>query len=79
MQKKIKLNFQTKIKIKYVKDRPGHDKRYAINSNKIRKELKWKQKISLSEGGLNKTFKWYVTNKKFFNKFQKKILIEGLD
>ena len=30
------------MKIKFVKDRPGHDYRYALNSNKIRKKLKWK-------------------------------------
>ena len=57
--------------MKYVKDRPGHDKRYAVNSNRIRKELKWKQKTSLTEG-LNKTFKWYMANKKFFKLISKK-------
>ena len=63
--KKNKVKFSNKCKIKYVKDRPGHDKRYAVSSNKIRKELNWKPKISLSVG-LNKTLRWYVTNKKFF-------------
>ena len=69
--KKNKIKFQNKNKIKYVKDRPGHDKRYALNSNKIRKELNWKHKTSLSEG-LNKTFKWYLNNKKFFKQISKK-------
>ena len=68
---KNKVKFSNKLKIKYVKDRPGHDKRYAVNSNKIRKELNWKPKISLSVG-LNKTLRWYVTNKKFFEKNFKK-------
>jgi len=45
--KKNKVKFSNKLKIKYVKDRPGHDKRYAVNSNKIRKELNWKPKISI--------------------------------
>ena len=53
------------------RDRPGHDERYAVNSNRIRKELKWRQKTSLTEG-LNKTFKWYINNKKFFKLVSKK-------
>ena len=47
--------------IKNVKDRPGHDKRYAINSTKIQQELDWKPKISF-EDGLNKTIHWYLNN-----------------
>ena len=39
-----------KVKIKFVKDRPGHDYRYALNSKKILKKLKWKSKISLGDG-----------------------------
>ena len=69
--KKNKVKFSNKLNIKYVKDRPGHDKRYAVNSNKIRKELNWKPKISLLVG-LNKTLRWYVTNKKFFEQISKK-------
>ena len=45
--------------ISYVKDRPGHDFRYAIDSSKIRKELGWKSKISLKKG-LEKTIKYYA-------------------
>lgn len=63
--KKNKIILGSKTKIKFVKDRPGHDKRYAINSTKIRKELNWKHKTPLLQG-LNKTFKWYINNKKFF-------------
>ena len=69
--KKNKIKFSNKNKFKYVKDRPGHDKRYAVNSSRIRKELKWRQKTSLTEG-LNKTFKWYINNKKFFKLVSKK-------
>jgi len=69
--KKNKIKFSNKNKVKYVKDRPGHDERYAVNSSRIRKELKWRQKTSLS-AGLNKTFKWYMTNKKFFKLISKK-------
>ena len=59
------------MKIKFVKDRPGHDKRYAINSNKIKKELKWKYKISLMKG-LDKTFSWYLNNKNYFKQISKR-------
>ena len=66
-----------KVKIKFVKDRPGHDFRYAINSQKIKKSLKWKANINLDEG-LSNTFNWYLNNKRFFNSFSKKHFIRGL-
>ena len=53
------------IKIKFVKDRPGHDIRYALNSSKLKKELKWTTKTSLNEG-IKKTFQWYFYNKKYY-------------
>jgi len=69
-KKSIKININTKIK--FVKDRPGHDFRYALNNNKILKNLKWKSKISL-EAGLSQTFDWYTSNKKFFTSVSKKL------
>jgi dTDP-glucose 4,6-dehydratase len=45
--------------IKYVQDRPGHDRRYSLDSSKIRKELGWIPKTSLSDG-LRRTIKWYM-------------------
>jgi len=48
--------------IKFVKDRPGHDKRYAINCEKIKKELGWKQSVSFSEG-LDITINWYLNHR----------------
>ena len=47
--------------ITYVKDRPGHDKRYAINCDKIKKELDWSQSVDF-ETGLRKTIDWYLEN-----------------
>ena len=47
--------------ITYVKDRPGHDVRYAINANKINKDLGWKPEESF-ESGILKTVQWYLTN-----------------
>ena len=48
--------------ITFVKDRPGHDRRYAINCDKIKRELGWKQKFDFEEG-LDMTIKWYIDNK----------------
>tara|TARA_S200000501_G_scaffold375713_1_gene428470 strand:+ start:474 stop:1544 length:1071 start_codon:yes stop_codon:yes gene_type:complete len=50
--------------IKNVADRPGHDKRYAINSKLIQKELGWAPKITF-EDGLKKTIHWYLNNLKW--------------
>ena len=48
--------------ITFVHDRPGHDKRYAIDCNKIKNELGWKQEVDFSQG-LDKTILWYLENK----------------
>ena len=48
--------------IKFVKDRPGHDLRYAIDASKINKELGWKPSVTF-EQGLSKTINWYLNNK----------------
>lgn len=47
--------------ITYVKDRPGHDRRYAINCDKIKKDLGWKPSVSFTEG-LRETVQWYLTH-----------------
>lgn len=47
--------------IEFVKDRPGHDRRYAIDFSKIKKELDWEPKVSFKEG-LKKTIEWYKNN-----------------
>ena len=50
--------------ITFVKDRPGHDRRYAIDFSKINKELNWSPKESFASG-LRKTVKWYLSQKKW--------------
>jgi dTDP-glucose 4,6-dehydratase len=45
----------------YVKDRPGHDRRYALDCKKIETELGWKPQVPL-EQGLRQTIDWYSTN-----------------
>ena len=68
-KKKIKLG--KKVKIKFVKDRPGHDFRYALDSKKIFKKLRWKSKINLKKG-LENTFNWYFKNMKYYTTLKKK-------
>ncbi len=63
-KKNIKIG--KNVKIQFVKDRPGHDVRYALNSKKIISKLKWKPKIDLIKG-LNLTFKWYLSNLQYYS------------
>ena len=82
VKKIILISKQRKIfnkitKIQFVKDRPGHDLRYALNSNKIRKKLNWSNDINIKEG-LLKTLIWYENNKNFYKmvknkKFKKRL------
>ncbi|KAF2333159.1 dTDP-glucose 4,6-dehydratase [Flavobacterium daemonense] len=50
--------------ITYVKDRPGHDLRYAIDATKINKELGWKPSVTFEEG-LERTINWYLNNEEW--------------
>ena len=50
--------------ITYVKDRPGHDRRYAIDARKIERELGWKPQETF-ESGIRKTVQWYLDNPKW--------------
>lgn len=71
ISKEMNIKIGNKTKIKFVKDRPGHDMRYALNSKKIFKQLNWKPKISF-EFGLKETIKWYKNNKIFLKNISKK-------
>jgi dTDP-glucose 4,6-dehydratase len=48
-----------------VKDRPGHDLRYAMDTTKMKKEFGWEPKISFDEG-IAKTVEWYLINKQWW-------------
>ena len=74
---KKNITIGNKVKIKYVKDRPGHDVRYALNNNKIKEKIKWEPKIKIKKG-LENTFLWYLDNKKYFNTIKKKDILNRL-
>jgi dTDP-glucose 4,6-dehydratase len=57
--------------ISYVKDRPGHDFRYAIDASKINTELGWMPKETF-ESGIRKTIQWYLDNEDWWRKIQNK-------
>ena len=71
------ISIGKKVKIKFVKDRPGHDLRYALNSNKIKSQLKWNSKTKIFDG-LNKTFLWYYNNQKYFKNLKEKDITKRL-
>ena len=64
----LKNKYKYTGKIKFIKDRPGHDIKYCLNSNKIKKKLNWECKTSFNDG-IKKTIEWYLS--KFENNFFK--------
>jgi dTDP-glucose 4,6-dehydratase len=60
--------------IRYVQDRPGHDRRYAIDSSKIRRELAWEPHYTF-ETGIDQTIEWYLSNRDWWEP----LLHKGLD
>jgi len=58
---------KSKNLIKFVKDRPGHDRRYAIDASKIKTNLDWKPEFSFEEA-IKDTIDWYLTNKNWWNR-----------
>jgi dTDP-glucose 4,6-dehydratase len=53
--------------IKHVTDRPGHDRRYAIDASKIMQSIGWKPSVTFEEG-LKKTIDWYINNRKWLDR-----------
>ena len=64
------ITVRDKVKISFVKDRPGHDSRYALDSRKIKKELKFKPKTNFKDG-IKLTFEWYRNNRSFYKSLSK--------
>ena len=64
-------------KIKFVKDRPGHDIRYALDSKKILKKLKWKTNVNFNKG-LEKTFLWYLKNNNYYKNIAKNDIVKRI-
>ena len=65
------------MKITFVKDRPGHDFRYALDSRKIQKELKFKPKTNFKDG-IKLTFEWYKNNRSFYKSLSKIDILKRL-
>ncbi len=74
---KQEIKVASNVKIKFIKDRPGHDIRYALNSKKILKKLNWKTKISFKEG-LKKTFLWYLNNKDYYKSIARSDIVKRI-
>ena len=66
-----------KVQINFVKDRPGHDVRYALNSNKIKKKLGWEPKTKFSKG-IKLTLDWYLKNRSYYKALSKKDIVSRL-
>ena len=71
------ITVRDKVKITFVKDRPGHDFRYALDSRKIQKELKFKPKTNFKDG-IKFTFEWYRNNRSFYKSLSKIDILKRL-
>jgi len=71
------LNKPSSMK-KYVQDRPGHDRRYLLDSAKIKRELGWEPKINF-ETGLRQTIEWYKNNRAWWQPLKEKVKLSEVD
>jgi dTDP-glucose 4,6-dehydratase len=71
----LKITGKDESLIEYVKDRPGHDLRYAIDSTKIEKELGWQRQYNFDEG-IKQTVEWYQANEDWWKKLLNKEYLE---
>jgi dTDP-glucose 4,6-dehydratase len=69
VEKILELMDESKDKIEFIKDRPGHDRRYAIDFSKIKNELGWEPKISFEEGIAN-MIEWYKQNEDWWKRLK---------
>jgi dTDP-glucose 4,6-dehydratase len=65
----LKIMGKTEVDIEFVSDRPGHDRRYAIDFSKIERELGWKPSVTLEEG-LRQTIEWYQNNPEWWKRIK---------
>ena len=83
MDKKLNKENSSENLIEFVKDRPGHDLRYAIDASKINKDLNWKPSVDFKKG-LSLTIDWYLSNKNWlknvtsgeYRNYYKKTILE---
>ncbi len=74
---KERIKLGPNVKIVFVKDRPGHDIRYALNSNKIKIKLKWKPNKNFKMG-MKETLSWYLKNNNYYKSLTKKDITKRL-
>ena len=73
VKKILSLMNKSEDLIEFVEDRPGHDFRYSMDSQKIKKELDWKTNVNFEEG-IKKTVEWYLSNKEWWENIAKNSL-----
>ena len=73
VKKILSLMNKSEDLIEFVEDRPGHDFRYSMDSQKIKKELNWQTKVNFEEG-IKKTVDWYLTNREWWENIVKNSL-----
>ena len=71
------IKLKDKVKIIFIKDRPGHDIRYALNSNKIKNKLGWLPRTNFDHG-IKLTFDWYNKNRNYYKSLSKKDIVNRL-
>ena len=72
----LKIMGKSERHIKFVKDRPGHDYRYALDNSKIRRKLKWRPSVKIEEG-LEMTIKWYKDNEWWWKSLKERLGAES--
>jgi len=72
----LKIMGKSERYIKFVKDRPGHDYRYALDNSKIRRELKWRPSVKI-EAGIEMTIRWYKDNEWWWKPLKERLSAES--
>lgn len=72
----LKIMGKSERHIKFVKDRPGHDYRYALDNSKIRRKLKWRPSVKI-EDGLEMTIRWYKDNEWWWKPLKERLSAES--